>query len=345
MHSKSTKLKHLLLTFLSFSIAIQSLGQLNNTVIKGFVDVIATNQNNKSYFSLGEQDLFITSELSDRLNFLGESVFKYSNESPTLFDVSIERVVLKYNYKGNHNILLGKHHTPLNYWNDTYHHGRVFFPTIYRPLMFSNDLIPLHTTGVDFQGSNLGELKFGYDILIGNGISANDISDDNKNKCITAASHIKPKDGLRIGLSYYNDLISPENSSSHHGTPLNQYHKEVKQQLVNASVSYFEKKYEFLAEGTYSINHTDSTGNATSQSAYIYAGYKVKEKIIPYAKVDFMNFDSREIYYSKNNTLSLLAGIRYQINYLAVLKLEFEFDQTQYTGNYNKLSAQFAIGF
>src|SRR4026209_1650314 len=90
-----------------------------NTQIRGFVDVLTSLQKSKVSFSLGEQDLFITSELSDRFSFLGESVFRFTNTQPTRFSVSIERIVIKYNIAGNHNVLVGKHHTPVNYWNDT----------------------------------------------------------------------------------------------------------------------------------------------------------------------------------------------------------------------------------
>src|ERR1043166_1419295 len=72
------------------------------TVIRGFADVTSTLQDNKLGFGLGEQDLFITSELTDRISFLGESVFKYSVSSATSFNVSIERIVIKYNFYGNH---------------------------------------------------------------------------------------------------------------------------------------------------------------------------------------------------------------------------------------------------
>jgi len=120
----------------------QSVAQ--RTHIRGFVDAYSAYQKGKLNFGLGEQDLFITSEITERLSFLGETVFKYSLDSPTDFNISIERVILKYNYAGNHSVLLGKHHTPINYWNDTYHHGRVFFPTVERPLLFSEGFIPLH---------------------------------------------------------------------------------------------------------------------------------------------------------------------------------------------------------
>ncbi len=91
---------------------------------------LASYNKGKVSSGFGDQDLFITSELSDRLSFVGESVFKYTPSSPTEFSVSVEGIVINYNIEGNNNIIIGKIRTPLNYWNDTYHHGRLLFPTI-----------------------------------------------------------------------------------------------------------------------------------------------------------------------------------------------------------------------
>ncbi|HRG57788.1 MAG TPA: hypothetical protein PK323_02465 [Bacteroidia bacterium] len=331
---------------ISITYTSEMMAQITNTQIKGFVDVLGSYQKEKGSFSLGEQDLFITSDLSDRVSFLGESVFKYSATSPTLFDVSIERIILKYNYKGNHNFLAGKHHTPLNYWNDTYHHGRVFFPTIFRPLMFNSGIIPLHTTGVSLQGLNLGKLKFGYDIMVGNGLGSNDVLDNNIYKSITAAFHIKPIDGLRIGASYYRDILSSNALSTHlHGGTVNQLSKSLTQELMTGSVAYFKGKYEFLSEGTIAINNTDSTGRAQSAIMYAYAGYRVKDKYIPYVRFDWSEFARNEIYFLKDNTTSYLIGFRYQINYLAVVKFEYEHSKSARAGMVDKYTAQFAIGF
>ena len=82
------------------------------TQIRGFMDLSTSLEDNKVSFGFGEQDLFITSELSDRFSFLGETVFKFTPSTPTTFSVSIERVIVKYNFAGNHNLLIGKHHTP-----------------------------------------------------------------------------------------------------------------------------------------------------------------------------------------------------------------------------------------
>jgi hypothetical protein len=313
------------------------------TLIKGFVDANTICDNDgKVSFNLGEQDLFITSEISDRINFLGETVFKYSASSPTLFDVSMERVVLKVNYAGNHNLLLGKHHTPINYWNDTYHHGRVFFPTIFRPLLFSQNIIPLHTTGISFSGHDLGKLKFGYDFMVGNGIGSGDLSDNDKFKSVTAAVHLKPFNNLRVGASYYHDEIS-KGADTHHSGSLVPY--DMTQQLISGSLSYFGKKAEFLCEGTYAINNSDSTGTANTIAAYGYAGYRLFAKWVPYIRVDILDFDKNEIYFHNDNTTAFVGGIRFEINYLAVVKLEFQRTNFEMTEDTNTITAQFAIGF
>jgi hypothetical protein len=322
-----------------FCLSVTSFSQ--NTQIKGFIDALTTVQDSKTSFALGEQDLFITSELNDRFSFLGESVFKFTPSSPTNFSVSIERVVIKYNFAGNHNLLIGKHHTPLNYWNDTYHHGRVFFPTIYRPLLFDANIIPLHTVGMSIQGHDLGKLKFGYDFMIGNGLGSSEILDNDKMKSITAAVHIKPVDALRIGLSYYNDNIS-RGARVHDNMVINW---KVKQNLFTGSVAYFGNKFEVLTEGTLGNNHTDTTGTRHTLASYIYMGYKIKEKWVPYVRLDQLHFQEGELFYHKDNTTSFVGGLRYNINYLAVVKLEYQHLDSEHGGDQNKFTVQVAIGF
>jgi hypothetical protein len=336
---KKRKIIILYVIFLnSLCISAVSFGQ--NTQIRGFIDALTSVQQNRLSFGLGEQDLFITSELSDRFSFLGESVFRFAASAPTTFSVSIERIVIKYNFAGNHNLLAGKHHTPVNYWNDTYHHGRVLFPTIYRPLLFDANIIPLHTTGISFQGHNLGDWKFGYDMMLGNGIGSSDVFDNDKRKSITTAVHIKPVEGLRIGFSWYNDVIA-KGATVHD----NMQRWQVKQNLFSGSAAYFGDKIELLAESTFGSNKTDTTGSQNTIAAYIYAGFKIKDKVVPYLRFDRLDFQEGEIFYHKNNTTSIVGGIRYNINYLTAVKLEYQHQRSDQEGNVNRLTAQLAIGF
>ncbi len=311
------------------------------TLIKGFVDVVGKYEaGDKLSFGFGEQDLFITSVLNDHISFLGETVFKYDPTSHTDFSVSVERVIIDYNLKGNNDLIMGKVHTPLNYWNDTYHHGRLFFPTIERPLLFDAEIIPIHTVGIGLRGHDLGALRFGYDFFVGNGIGSEDVKDNDRNKSISIAVHAKPAARLRIGLSWYNDVISK--GADLHDETINW---KVKQNLLTASASNFGKQFEILAEGTFGFNQSDTTGVTKTVASYIYTGYKVAPKVIPYLRCDYLHYQEGEIYYHKNNLTSLIAGIRIELSYLAVVKLEYQYEHSEVSGNTNTIMTQFAIGF
>ena len=335
-------------------VLIESTASAQETQIRGFADFGTNYTNEQVNFTLGEQDLFITSDVSDRLSFLGETVFKYVATSPTRFDISIERIIMKYNIKGNHNILFGKHHTPVNYWNDSYHHGRVLFPTIFRPEMFGKGVIPLHTTGIRFQGQNLGKLRFGYDALIGNGGASTDAIDFNKKKSVMLGVNMTPIDRLRFGVTYYHDNV-PAQTVQHHTS--NVAKKDIDQSLYSASVSYFGNKFELLAEASVAMNAYNDTlidgaiseVNPVSPAGYLYAGYRIKQKFVPYVRVDVLEFDHEEMLFSNNTQRGALFGLRYEINYLAVVKLEYAYMETAHEdvqlSHTNTLNFQFAIGF
>jgi hypothetical protein len=330
----------LLLLGVIISITTVTTSFAQDTQILGFVAGETYFQDNQLNFGIGEQDLFITSQLNDNFSFLGETVFKFSPNSPTDFNVSVERIIVSYNYSGNHNILYGKHHTPINYWNDTYHHGRVFFPTIARPLLFSSHIIPIHTTGIAFQGLNLGELRFGYNIMIGNGLGSNDVADNNKFKSVTASAHIKPVNNWQLGLSLYRDEISA--GTIIHDNPVSE---KTEQYLLNATVAHFGRKYELLAESTLASNSAVTSGRATSMASYIYGGLRLNEKVVPYFRFDNLSFDSNDEFFNEEDTYSLIAGIRYEFSFLIVVKMEYQYLEREFSGNSNLINAQIAIGF
>jgi hypothetical protein len=328
----------LILLLILFSISQKVAGQ--RTQIRGFVAVSGSYQNDELGFGIGEQDLFITSELNDDFSFLGETVFRSASNGHSPFEVSVERIIVNYNFKGNHSALIGKHHTPTHYWNDTYHHGRVFFPTIDRPIMFAAYTFPLHTTGVAMTGLNLGKLRFGYNVMLGNGIGSSDVVDNDKHKSLTAAIHIKPRERLQVGISFYHDVISE--GAEDHGRVIGE---EINQKLYTATIANFGSKFEFLAEGTYSMNRAQSTGVVNAFTSYVYTGWRFNEKWIPYVRFDYLTYDQEEIFYQKNDTSSILVGLRYEISYLIALKMEFQYLDTELAGTRNVLNAQLAIGF
>jgi len=306
-----------------------------------------------SYFSFGEQDFFVTSNITDRISFLGESVIKYDNNTASKFAPSIERAQLKFDYYGNHSLIVGKMHTPVNYWNDVFHHGRLFFPTIDRPSSFSY-FVPLHSLGIRLQGQNLGRWNFGYDVCTSNGIASTDIYDDAANKALMAAIHCKPLEGLRAGVSYYNDYMPTNITGAHngHSSVNKEYTGAINFQLMCASLAYFGKRLEFLYEGGYNITTTDTLGNAENISHFGMIGWRCKEKYVPYALFDYMDISERELHSNPLNIVKLGIGFRTDINAQTSLKMQverFEFGDQHLFHNHNQnrfdLKVQLAYGF
>lgn len=276
-----------------------------------------------SFFTLGEQDFFITSRLTDRISFLGETVVRFDPRSGTTFSPSIERAQMKFDYYKNHSLIVGKIHSPVNYWNDVYHHGRVFFPTIDRPVAFSY-FIPLHTMGARLMGQGLGRLNFGYDVVVGNGISSTDVNREGTDLSFTASVHIKPVDGMRLQAGYYNDLLKNNKAGVHSGQ-VNQgfnYKKDIRYRMLTTSVAYFGRKLEFLNESLYNFNFSDSLGRANNYSSYTYLGFRLDDNRVPFVVFDITSTDDNELHIAHVHRTQLGLGFRYEFNYLLNLKIQ-----------------------
>lgn len=310
-----------------------------------------------SYFYLGEHDFFVNSKLNDKISFLGEYVIRFNGSSATSFLPSIERSLVKYNYYKNHNIIVGKIHTPVNYWNDSYHHGRLFFPVMDRPISFSY-LVPLHTLGVQFQGQNLGEQNFGYDIVIGNGISSTDVLSDAKNTSVTAAVHIKPTDDMRIGASFYYDYLDKNRSGVHsgHTGPRTHYTGKLytgglSYTLTSLSFSNFTKTYEVLNELSYNTTNTDSLGLAQNFANFFYAGLRFKDKHTPYLVVDFMKISSKDLHTYPYEVGMFGIGYKYEFSPFFNVKSQLQYDRKMINhanheiGRHFGFEIQLAYGF
>lgn len=286
----------------------------------GHLEAVAEQDGDENYsgFAIGEHDFFVTSELTDRISFLSEMVINPQGGAGG-FSASIERVRLAFNYTGNHYFIVGKMHTPVNYWNDRFHHGRYLFPTIDRPQSFSH-IIPIHTLGFRLQGQNLGDLRFGYDVVVGNGLSSNDKGDDGWQKSITTACHIKPWEGSRIGASYYRDVIFDNTVSSHggHGGAHSHgvYDGDVNVNLLAVSAGYANTTWEMLYEYSISMqSYPDSAGaaNSSTYATYLYVGRRLSnQNDVLYGLVDWMEIPEEDLHLMPQQVAKFGLGWRHE---------------------------------
>lgn len=155
----------------------------------------ATNQ-----FVLGGLDLFASQDIDDRTDVFFEYVIENDGKQ---FVIDLERLWIKREINPFVSISAGRVHTPLGYWNRSFHHGVLIQDTVSRPgfLEFedgSGAILPMHIIGVEGSGGfRIGGAEVNYEIVIGNSYTFN--TDESVNAAPAGA-------GLEIGLQNVSDL-------------------------------------------------------------------------------------------------------------------------------------------
>jgi len=205
-------------------------------------------------FQFGEFDLFMSSKLSNSINFLSEAVF--GSDASNFWGIDIERAQLSYKANDYFQFSIGRMHTAIGYYNTAYHHGTWFQTTTGRPFMYyyedSGGILPVHLVGISATGliPGSGKLNAHWTAELGNELSSafigqpivaepvqNFISDSN-HKAFNVAGYIKPEwaEGLQIGANYYSGERVPEDAP------------HVKNTVTGLYAVYFARTWEFLSE-------------------------------------------------------------------------------------------------
>src|ERR1051326_2579625 len=202
-------MKSKLLLFLMYLLSAAVATAQQTTSFKGFTDLNYSASSDNNHFALGEYDQFVQSQLTDHISFLGEAIFVVEEKD---FELYMMKSIATYEFSNYFKVAIGRHHTPIGYWNTAYHHGVVIQPTINRsdPFIFDHmgGMMPTHTVGLLISGDYITKLNFGYDIMIGNGIGSTPVEDNNDQKSVTMNVHFEPVKNVKLILSGYHDFIS-----------------------------------------------------------------------------------------------------------------------------------------
>ena len=231
--------------------------------IRGFGDVNfhGSNRNgNTNSFGVGQLNLFVTSDISEKFKFLGEIVFESGPDNfynvpggrRNEFGVDVERYLVQYSYNDYFNLAAGRFHTAIGFYNTAYHHSTWFQTTTGRPLLFefedSGGILPIHNVGLSASGRiPSGALGLHYVAEIGNGRSSRNplgdepvqnVVDENNYKAVNLALFVRPESirGLQIGFSGYHDKLMP------FGAP------RIDETILAAHAVYMVPKFEWLNE-------------------------------------------------------------------------------------------------
>ena len=289
-------------------------------------------------FALGELDLFITSDISEKFNFLTELVFEagpvnyYGVQHPPInaFKVEPERYLMQYSYNDYLNISMGRFHTAIGYYNTAYHHSTWFQTTTDRPYLFAFEddggILPTHTVGVSATGLiPSGPLGLHYVAEVGNNRASqnpqlqepvqNEVDDQN-HKAFNLALFARPESirGLEAGFSYYNDVLSPANQP------------RVGEGIFALHAVLERPKYEWLNEVVL-VRHAIFNGGRVYNTPGFYSQVSRQfGSFRPYFRYQYLNVAKTEpIFPAVGLQYGPTVGLRYDASEFVALKFQYDY--------------------
>ena len=314
--------------------------------IRGFGDVTFHGDNyhpagqpgDKTAFSLGQLDLFVTSDISDRFRFLSEIVFEAGPDNiygqttgtPNAFGVDVERYLLRYSYNDYFNLTAGRYHTAIGYYNTAYHHSTWLQTATDRPLMFQFEdrggILPIHNVGVEAFGKiPSGALGLHYIAEVGNGRSSrspltqepvqNEVDEQN-HKAVNFEVFARPVKlpGLQVGFSAYRNVLVPAAQPT------------VGETILATHAIYSTPAFEWLNELLVVRHNVSGTSYVFQTPAFYSQISKAFGQYRPYFRYQYINASPQEpIFPDVALRAGPSAGIRYDATESVALKFQYDY--------------------
>lgn len=296
--------------------------------IRGFGDFgfYAGNQKGQTTsFSLGQTNLFITSNLSERVRFLTEMVFEVHQNNA--FQANLERVLLEASFSDYLKLSGGRYATSIGYYNTAFHRAAWFQTATERPYIFEYEdeggILPSHMVGVQASGRiPSGKLGLHYLAEVGNGRSSNPLAepvqnyvDENGHKAFNVALFARPDPvpGLQTGFSVYRDVLSLP------GSP------KVTETITDVYAVLTRPRFEWLNEALI-IRHTLAGGHDYVTPAFYSQISEGFGQYRPYFRYQYVNASSQEPLFPQVGLRSgPSVGIRFDPSESVALKLQYDY--------------------
>jgi len=337
--------------------------------LNGFADVSFTKSTDgadefrKGDFAFGALDLYLAQTMDD-IDILVELVVEEGDV------LDLERITLGYTFSDALKLRAGRFHTPLGFWNTSYHHGVQLQPTIDRPhfLRFEDDggILPVHVIGAYVSGradTAVGAIEYGA--MLGNGpritsedgvvnvLHPNNISDNNNSKAIAFNAAISPSaiEGLKIGLSGHIAEIEsdPTVEIVNEGNGLTV--ESLDQMIFGVALTYSIGNIQ-LASEYFSIQDSDNSTatdeDFTSNAYYGLITYTLLDKYVPYLMYENISVKEDDPYFISLGTVDtreMIAGLRYNINYRSAVKGEYRRIIDMGDLDWNEYALQWTLAF
>jgi hypothetical protein len=323
-------------------------------------------------FSIGQLDFFVSRSIGERLELLTELVVE--GDPSGEFAVDLERFQIGYLFSNLLTVRAGRIHTPLGFWNATYHHGAHLQPSIDRPdiIKFEDDggPLPVHLIGLSADGyQKLGLVITEYDLAVGNGarmdgisgsgtLTPNSVVDNDGRKAVAFHVDFRPT-GLPdagFGISGYLDRVEIFDTT----VPV--LSDEVNQTILGGDLHYDRAPIQIIGE-YYDVRDSQRIASPLSglqgtfhnSLFFIHAGYMLLDQFTLYARYEQQNVHTDEVakasidpYFNAIGAFDrkkIIGGLRFDISLNSAIKLEARHIDPKNYDEYQQYAAQWTIAF
>lgn len=319
----------------------------------GNIDWLSRRGDLPGTFTVGQLDLFATSELAEDVSVLAEVVLEAEIGGEEQV-ADVERFQIRYAPLDALNVSLGRMHTVLGYWNQTYHHGAWLQTTAFRPEVYrwedeeGGGLLPVHEVGLRLGGAvAAGALRVEYSgsVANGRGVASEDVvafQDPNPAKAVSAwvGLGFKRWPGLKVGGTAYVDTIP-----ARPGDPARE--SELDERILGGFVAFTRSGAEVLAEA-FDIRHEDDRTGASfvTTGMYVQGAWSIGG-LKPYYRFDRIDRDEGDPYFreSVRDLSKHTAGLRIDVWDLVAAKLEVSHTDPRVGEGYTAAAVQVAFTF
>ena len=202
--------------------------------------------------------------------------------------------------------------------------------------------MPIHTVGASIWGNLPSGLY--YEVMVGNGIGSSARSDNDETKSLALALHKDLGQHVRVGVTTYLDRIAaglPSFQRNDDGRiPLT---SSIDQRSMGGNTRFKKDKLELIGE-VMLVRNEGNGGSGVTLAHYVYGGYQLG-RVTSYVRFDQLIYDDNEPYFHPEDTDQFLFGMKYELNFLAVIRAEYQFISTEHSNNFNRFVLQVALGF
>ncbi len=281
-------------TFLAVPFLLSAAGAVHSAEFGVFADVSFSDsgvEGENSQFALGALDFYGTAQVDDSTRVFVEYVFENGDDG---LITDLERLWVARTIRDELTVSVGRFHSPLGYWNRTYHHGAILQDTVSRPFFLDFEdgvgaILPTHIVGFmatgDFTFSN-GDLT--YEAYVANGpsidtnsaisgreIEINDASDPNSDKSFGFRATFAPHSlELSASLFVMSNVVADSGGAiaGVAGGDL------VSQIISGVDLTYQYEDFDLIAE-YYNLSNKDevaagNSGSQTGNAYYAQLGYQ-----------------------------------------------------------------------